>query len=457
MRRKEKGLVFCSMILIVVFLVSCGRKDEKYTSSNHPVSGAAVSGSGSVAMETGELSGKMMHRFATDTNFYLPSYGEKRDEYGDKMMDGFECRRKDDVSKKEKIKISKFKCLLTVTEDSVYYLKKDNTLWRMPIEKDEKGADTLQGGEEEQILEEKEGIISDSGSFVFDTCIVYVTYEGNAVKYDWKKEEKSIHKLHGNIATLVPAGEDCLIVGNMYGGYFQWDIKTDMWTQFSDDGEAGEGAMAMSGDFFFYSGRDGETGGDEICRYNTKTRKAEVFLSEKQLDEACEAFIQEQGGEFKYLSMWQIFCHDNRLYVEVQIDWRKDKQYRMNYVTFCVDLAGEKELCVDRDWMDYVKENSKAGTIEVDDKIDECGTVVYNASNAVYLVDGKVIMILWNGDKNSIGCYDLEKKTGKIIERKSAEYYYPYYDIDYSEVYPEWYMEEGMNFVPEALEDYWID
>ena len=147
--------------------------------------------------------------------------------------------------------------------------------------------------------------------------------------------------------------------------------------------------------------------------------------------------------------------------MEVQLDWTKQNQYRMNYVTLCVDTAGENKLRVDEDWMAFIRKNSTDETIK--EKVRGCDSAVYNDSGGMYMVNGKVILFL-NGKKGvHIGCYDLEEKTGKIVkEEKDTEYFLPYYDRggadEYDDgVYPEWQMEGGMNFVPSELEDYWGD
>lgn len=452
--KKKLAMLFC-LILTSIFVSGCGGKvgktgDGKATSgsavSDHATSGSAVSGH---AVNVGEEVQKC-HQFATDTNFYL-LYGFD----GVEDAHGFTMYVREDVSKKEDVKIDRFASLIYVTEEGVYYLKKDNTLWRMPIEKNAEGTDRVRQGSEEKILEEKDGIITDSGCYVNDSYIVYITYKGNAVKYDRKTGKKSIHPLEGgNNARLSYINERSLIIGNMYGGYIHWDLVEDTWTQFLQDEDAGLDPIAVNGDLYFYVRDADSNSGEEVRLYDAGKKKDEVFVSGSQLDSACKAYVEDLGGEYQYSHIGEIFSCEDKFYVEMQVDWHKDNTYWMRYITLCVDLKGKRKLYVAQDWMDFKKKNSQDKTIY--EKVDGCEKVTYNASSGMYVVDGKVIMLL--GAADDIACYDPVKNTGKIITEKNKEYYFPYYDTGYREVYPEWRMDGGMSFVvPEELEEYWGD
>lgn len=450
---KRKQIILLCAILAGVFVSGCGGEYAGKTVSGGAVSGQAVSGdavSGDAVKVRKEIGtgNKNNHRFATDTNFYLPYGGSGWREDG---RDGFIMYLKADVSQKEKVKVDKLSNLLCVTDEGIYYDKRDNTLWRMPVGKNEKGIDVPKPEEEEQILEEKDGIIADSGCYVDDSWIVYITYEGDAVKYDRKTGKKSSHRLEGNIASLSYTGEESLIVGNMYSGYFHWDLTEDTWTQFFKDMDAGEDPVAVNGSFYFYV-VSGRTGGEEIRLYDANEREDKLFLSGDQLDTACEEYVKEQGGKYKCSNIWQIFSYKDKLYVEMQVDWIKNDTYQMEYVTLCEELAQGTKLYVEQDWMEFKEKNSEDTTIH--EKVDECKKVVYNASSGICMMDGKVVMLL--GDAEDTACYDPVKKTGKIITKKDTEYYLPYYDTSYEEAYPDWLLEDGgMNFIPEELDDYW--
>lgn len=425
--------------------------------SDHAVSGSAVSGaavSGAAvsgdAVNAGEEVQKC-HRFTTDTNFYLP-YGY--DEWEGKA-DGVTMYGREDVSKKEDVKIGQFASLIYVTGEGLYYFRTDHTLWRMPIVKNEEGTDRVRQGGEEKILEEKDGIIADSGCYVNDSYIVYITYKGNAVKYDRKTGKKSIHPLEGNIASLSYMNERSLIIFNTYslrGEHIHWDLVEDTWTPFFEDrSTAGCNPIAVNGDFYFYARDVDSNGGEEVRLYDAKKKKDDVFVSRNQLDSACEAYVKDLGGKYQFSAIGEIFSCEDKFYVEMQVDWHKNNTYWMRYVTLCMDLKGKQKLYVAQDWMDFKKKNSQDETIY--ENVDGCEKVMYNASSGINIVDGKVIMLLGNAD--DIACYDPVKNTGKIITEKNKEYYFPYYDTSYEEAYPEWQMEGGMNFVPEELEGVW--
>lgn len=445
----KRNLILVYVLLAVSLIgTGCGGNVGK-TGDGKAASGSAVSDhavSGDAVNVREEV--QNCHRFATDTNFYL-LYGFD----GIDHADGFTMYVREDVSKKEDVKIDQFASLLYVTGEGVYYFKTDNTLWRMPIEKNEEGTDRVRQGSEEKILEEKDGIIEDSGCYVNDSCIVYITYKGNAVKYDRKTGKKNIHPLQANNASLSYINERSLIIGNMYVGYIHWDLAEDTWTQFLQEEDAGLDPIAVNGDLYFYVRDADSNSGEEVRLYDAEKKKDKVFVSGSQLDSACKAYVEDLGGEYQYSAIGEIFSCEDKFYVEMQISWHKDNIYWMRYVTFCVDLKEKWELYVAQDWMDFKKKNSQDKTIY--ENVDGCEKVTYNASSGIYMVDGKVIMLL--GAADDIACYDPVKNTGEIITEKNKEYYFPYYDTCYREVYPEWRMEGGMNFVPEELEKYWGD
>lgn len=444
---KRKGIMLLCAMMVSVFVSGCGGQYARKAVSGDAVSGQAVSGDAVKAEKETKRENENNHRFATDTNFYLPYGGDS----WEKDRDGFIMYLKEDISQKEKVKVDKLASLLYVTGEGIYYFKSDNTLWRMPVEKNEKGTDVPKPQQEEKILEEKDGIIADSGCYVNDSYIVYLTYEGDAVKYDRKTGKKSSHRLEGNIASISYINEGSLIVGNMYSGYFHWDLTEDTWTQFFENEDTGEDAIAVNGNFYFYVASEETRGREEIRLYDAKEREDKVFASEGQLDKACEAYVKEQGGKYVSSYIWQIFSYKDKLYVEMQVNWIKNDTYYMKYVTLCADLTRETELYVERDWMNFKEKNSEDETIH--EKVNGCKKAVYNASSGIYMVDGKVIMLL--GDTGDIVCYDLVKREGKTITKKDKEYYLPYYDTSYGEAYPDWLVEGGMNFIPAELDDYW--
>lgn len=451
---KRKRIILLCAILAGVFVSGCGGEYTGKSVSGDAVSGQVVSGD-AVSQDAVKVQkeikkgNKNYHRFATDTNFYLPYGGSGWREDG---RDGFVMYLKKDLSEKEKVKVEELLRLLCVTDEGIYYNKRDNTLWRMPIGKNEKGTDVPKPEEEEQILEEKDGIIADSGCYVDDSCIVYITYEGDAVKYDRKTGKKSSHRLEGNIASISYIGEGCLIVANMYSGYSHWDLTEDTWTKFFKDMDAGEDPVAVNGNFYFYAASDRTGGGEEIRLYDAKKREDKVFVSGDQLDAACEAYVKRRGGKYKSSYIWQIFSYEDKFYVEMQVDWSNNDTYQMEYVTLCAGVSQKAKLYVEQDWMDFKGKNSEDDMIR--EKVDGCKKVIYNASSGIRMVDGKVIMLLGNAE--DIAYYDPVKKTGKIITKKDREYYLPYYDTSYEEAYPDWLLEDGgMNFIPEELDGYW--
>lgn len=176
-----------------------------------------------------------------------------------------------------------------------------------------------------------------------------------------------------------------------------------------------------------------------------------MFLSEEQISQACEKVVTNKGGNFEWNGMHKLFCQGDRLYVELQLDWKKEKEYRMNYVIFSVDLQGETELDLERELMDYIEQKSSAVTWKTK-AMKGCDRVVWNSGCCEYIVDGKVIFIL--NSKNQVGCFDLADGTFQKVSNKDENYYLPYYDYNASEAYADWIMDNSMSFIPVELDGY---
>lgn len=458
MTKKFKTLAI--VLLFSLFLTSCGSNTTgttKEAGNTASVSDSAISGT--ALQETGSQTVNMIHRFANSTNFYLPNGKPVNDDFylfsnydPDHPYNGFISYLKDDVTKTEKTEIDQFDFLFCVTDEGVYYCKEDNTLWRIPIVKNGQGTDTIELEKQQKILSESEGIMESSGGFINDSCIVYTTYKGNAIKYDRNTGKKDIHTLCGNIASLVPVSKSCLIVCNMYDGYSFWNLDTDQWTHFSDYEEAVYDPNAAGEDSFFYAVQN-DSGEEEIRRYEFGAEKDQRLFSDKQISKACQSYVDKKGGKYQCFYLWQFFYYKDHLYVEAQVDWTRKKEFRMNYVILEVDLTTSPKLRICEELMDYFEKESDDESIN--EKIDENDKVVWNAANAMYLTDGKINMIMQGPKDIEVHCFDLEKNTGRKVTEKDSEYHLPYYDLPWGEVYDELVMEGGMNFVPEELEGFW--
>ncbi len=464
MKRWTVGKIcgFLCTVLTAGALTSCGGEYAGMP-GNGPVSGGAVSGT---AVTGGAVSQEGIredrHIYANDTSFYIGAWAEDSefdleldsDHHMDYVV-GFVGYQKNDLTKREVIKVDGFRGLLCVSEEAVYYCKEDSSgehaygVWRMPIQKNEDGTDRLQKEKEEKILVEKDGIITDENrGYTDDRYLVYFTYEGEAVKYNLKTGKQSRHKLEGNIASLEPVNGNNLIIANLYGGLSRWNLDTDEWDLFAKDENAYDEPAATNGETYFYS----KSEEDEVRRYDVKSGEEKRFLSEKQLSSACETFVTEQGGTFEWCFLSELFCQGDKLYLELQVDWTKEKAYRMNYVIFSVDLRGETRLRPEKGMMDCIQKNSTWQTLETN-KMKGCKKVVWNSGYCLYIIDGKAIFVM-DHDKLT-GCYDMASGKFEWVSGDDEMYYLPYYDLNASEAYPDWMMEDNsMNFIPEELEEF---
>ena len=437
-----------------VCLCACGGFGTK--NGNGAVSGGAVSASAVSGEAVGVEDTEGRHIYANDTNFYMSTWADDFEDLESETVSVVGYQKKD-VTKREEIQIDDFLGLLCVSDEGIYYCKEDSSgkdaygLWRMPIQKNEDGTDHLLKENEEKLLVEKDGIIVDNRGYADDRYIVYFTYEGDVVKYDFKTGKESRHKLQGNIASLEPVSGHNLIIANEYAGFYRWNLDSDTWELFAEEKSACDVPAATNGDYYFYSRTSEGSWGDEIWKYDIKTGKKSVFLSEEQISQACEKVVTNKGGNFEWNGMHKLFCQGDRLYVELQLDWKKEKEYRMNYVIFSVDLQGETELDLERELMDYIEQKSSAVTWKTK-AMKGCDRVVWNSGCCEYIVDGKVIFIL--NSKNQVGCFDLADGTFQKVSNKDENYYLPYYDYNASEAYADWIMDNSMSFIPVELDGY---
>lgn len=148
----------------------------------------------------------------------------------------------------------------------------------------------------------------------------------NVIKYNRNTGKKDTHTPDGtNIAFFVPVNESCLIVCNMYGGYYLWNLDTDQWKHFSDYEDATNGPAAAGEDSFFYAVRIG-TEEEEIRRYEFGSEKDQRLFSDKQISEACQSYVDKKGGKYQSFYLWQFFYYKDHLYVEAQVDWTRKKR-----------------------------------------------------------------------------------------------------------------------------------
>ncbi len=467
---KRKYSILAGILAAGLLFTACGG-ELKERGQKSGVSGGAVSG-GVVSGEA--VSGDAVnvepvpeeHPFSNESNFYREYFSasgsEDEDEYDYPM--GFVQYVKNDVSKRKQIKIKGFDQLHYVTDEGVYYTRENTSdgdkweLWRMPIRKSADGDDILEEAGAEKVLTEKVYLLGDGTTYVDSRYIIWMTCE-SVVRYDRSSKTRTRHQLKEdgeaqirmiNDSELVIAGED---------GFYQWNLETDEWNRFWKDPDAVEMPSVSWNNRFFYSYETPEEdAGEEIRMYDLSDRTDQKFFTDKQIFHACEKVIEKEQGKIIDYSVYKLFCQKGKLYVEVQVDWEKNKSdntYRMNYLIFDVDLTAEPELHLNEEMMKWIDNRSEEDSLE---DMKEYDTYIWNAGRCFFMSEGKAIFIMnrkGRENSNMICCYDLSDGSCREVTSDDPDYFLPCYESDGSFKGERSY--EDMNFQPLEFSDIYQD
>lgn len=435
----QKNVFILTMIFLFgVACTACGAADQgekNQNASGSSVSSSSVSESSVHGREDPndivnkldiQLEKEQDHFYANKTSYFM----EVRDEKGNGT--GFDQLIWNGGERNE-FRPDHFYTLLGVTDEGVYYAKKaddpQNTyaaaLYRIPFKKGKSGRTKLDLEKEEMVLEEPNGFVQDKAAYIDNHYIIYQPHMECVIKYDRKTKEKTELPTGTSTNSIVAVGEDALIIADLSNNdefLYRLDLDSGNWEEIWNDTEnLLENVMTAHSGFLFC------VRGDAVWAYDIKENKRERLASHKQLLSACGQAADITGGEkTKEVYVEKLFCYNNKLYMQLQIDWASGKEQRMGYAMFQIDFS-EKERQLKYDVSLSICMSSRS--VEAVHAVNPA--IQWNSGRCHDMIEnGRVILILnKNGAlRQQLAYYNLHSREFKLINKEDKEYFIPYLD-----------------------------
>lgn len=431
-------------ILMMIFLfgvacTACGAADQgekNQNASGSSVSSSSVSESSVHGREDPndvvdkldiQLEKEQDHFYANKTSYFM----EVRDEDDEGI--GFDQLVKNGGERNE-FRPDHFYTLLGVTDEGVYYAQKTEdsrnayaaALYRIPFKKGKGGKTNLDLEKEEMVLEEANGFVRDEAVYIDSHYIVYQPYSECVIKYDRKTKEKTELPTLSNTNSIVAVGEDALIFADLSNNdefLYHLDLDSGQWEEIWDDKEnLLEDAMTAHSGYLFC------VRGDVVWAYDIKKKKRERLASRKQLLSACGQAADITGGEKpQEVYVEKLFCYNNKLYMQLQVDWASGKEQRMGYAMFQIDFSEkERQLKYDVSLSICMSSRSAEAVHAV------TPTIKWNSGRCHDITeDGRVILILNKSGavRQQLAYYNLHSREFRLIDKEDKEYFIPYMDV----------------------------
>lgn len=464
MRKKWLALFLTGVMALIA--TGCGGEYTGRTQGD-AVSGSAVSGS---AVSGNAVSGQAVSeketdadkystgeecRFCTDTNLYWSPDGKERDCIFQARLDG---------SHEKKIKVGDDLMDLICVKDGYLYYDVDDivsekqgsltstycsgsTIWCVPVTKDKDGYDVVKMQQKKKILSDAE--IDLDQIYINDRYIFYKeNFETSFVKYD-RKDKKKLPvddlSLDGSCEEIVGCG-DAVVLFAEKSAYIH-KFSESGWKQVSSAGISWESLRAFGRTSFFFSGSDfyetltdiGEA--DYVRRCDLTSGECKEIVSGEQLRQAVsEVEGLADTDALDVCLITDLFCQEDRCYVQVQANWTEGKDYHMEYLI--LSCSGEADL---PDALRYEKELTEClrayGTAQEGKWVDNTSIwedgedevikehVIAADSHCYYMTEGKAFFYLFDYKQNraGVGCFDLSGKKFRWLTKKDKEFYEPCY------------------------------
>lgn len=173
------------------------------------------------------------------------------------------------------------------------------------------------------------------------------------------------------------------------------------------DEELQTGADAWNPEGYYYTGESKEFLGSvvpavEVHRYDFQKQKSSLWISEEQIQEAVREVKRSEfdPDALDVCAVLGLYAQSDRVYVEVQSNWKKGGEYYVTYQVFSRSVT-EKELHYEKALTDCMRQH---GTIRrgsfVDDDYEygyyggpKQKNVVMEGTKLYAMIDGKAYMV----------------------------------------------------------------
>lgn len=443
---------------IIIIFFSCfmlaGCEGEDRADSGDKNAGISAQAVSAQAVETDIIKEECCHQncYHTDTNLYREAPGMKYDIVQMKL----------DGTGKKKYRVEDFRELLGISGGYLYYEAYEGNgdylpeyIYRIPIEKDQNGQDVLKVEKRERLITEYASIW---GIYVGETYLWYQCEgSGLVAKYDLQ------NKRFKSTAQVFPDGEDaevefircgdtvlaCVSYLDEPTEVYAQKMEEDTWEKigictrlFYDSlRDYSEDAVFYMSDPSYLAERMPGT----IRMIDLTEGKNRVFIQKKELRKAVvqAAKLHNPKDEIDVCAVTALFYQEGRLYVQVQLSFRRNNVYHIRYLLFS---QGREE---DDSSLRHEKELTKLlttyGTVEKGQWVESWYVpgmdwreeeviekdVRRNVAKCYRMINGKAF--LWFPDKKKkkgrVGCYELANGRFRWLTKKDEEYYEPCQDV----------------------------
>lgn len=490
MRRKSKWCfgVFLAALLAVVCggMAGCGdnaiMEGVDGGAREGTVSGAAVSGASVLADKSSPVKGTC----CTDTNLYIQTWMEKdqlpdgEEDYlisKDAIIPGVVQMRLDGSCKKKIDMGERFSSLIGVTGSWIYYTTREKKseddrlieIYRMPIKKGADGYDEVETTEVERVIGESGAVYGETEIFVDENYLLYlrkapdIDEDEEIIAYDLQKREEVDfgEKIYesSDVEYIWRMGDQYAVL--MSEGFRVMSPEAARWEQVLDSCYMIDGEADWNEHYFFYECFPSEedegfyTPGpdymdkDMIRVYDGK--KDRGFITRKELKKAVENAVEStekfKVDEMENRIMTDLFCDDDKCYIEVQVAGTHDGIYYMGCLMFS-KKAGDKKIRYEKDLTECMREHGKEweGRWYVKKKKEKKVIKEHSIVNPTLchnVINGKVYFYFYDQkNKRHLAYYDTD--TGRTFEITHLDpvYYEKFYNGGY-EVYEDFLFTGG--------------
>lgn len=401
---------------------NAGKGKNGDAASGGAVSGTAVSGG---AVETEEKNEQITGTdgtmcFCTDTNkYYRDVLAEKQDKIMQMRWDG--------TDKKEILSQEEIYEFYGVAAGWLYYQDVEGIISRIPIAKDEDGYDVVKEADKENLY--------NSGESQVDVLYADEQYmfcqknEKMLVKYDLSEHKKvSEWETKSEVPPYIAYQIYIYRLGTRYAAFVEGDgiyaqqEDEKEWSKVSDSlleerkayssGDTIE-CMKQNGDVLFYV-PIAEDDKSLVCAFDGE--KETEFISNQSLQQAVRtARGFDDKVSLDVCVITNLFGLGERLYVQVQLNWKTKEEYHMEYMLFSQGLGEdalryEKELteCM---WANGQNRTGKWGApndeedVKAEPETVLVDSVVCNDAQCIAMIGGRVY----------ISCYDYKNNKGRLV------------------------------------------
>lgn len=421
--RRYQGRYIC-LVLVIAMLSGCGGNaardgDTGTDERQNRVTGTAISGQ---AIEPRKSKQTDTYKYCSGQ--YL--YREYDNGVIQSRLDGTDEKRiriRDDLVD-----------FLEVNDGWLYFYcrdceKEDCVVVRAPIESDEDGTETLNVDREETLLKEKgdiEQIIK-----IEAPNIVYLGEDYECLRYNWESGEKkqlfSAPESESNGWVETASNKNAYLSYDTGVYCLNWETGEALQVDMKKASATPESIVAENR-YFLYSPYDGSVDVN-VWKYDEAENKKECIVS---WEETAQIVEQEMGldaeKDIDLLGVTDLFYENERLYVQMQMNWWEGENYRWEYVLFSKELDADAVLRYEKELTECLRKHSgsERRTWKEDGKKFPLSV---DSSQCEQMIEGKAFLSLGNEPgKAKLGCFELATGEFKIVGKNELEYYMGYYN-----------------------------